>query len=169
MPRSAPASFSRSSWDQFVILVLARSQPLDSLAMPTPVCKEEIEAVTAIFLAFVAAMQQAEGALARSGSPILSALRFRVELSTPVRVVALAAFFVGFTRSRSGPLLTSCASRSVLWLQESVGCLFLRGRSSSATGRPASRALVGSGGPAGRTISALGAFEPTTLRFLWPE
>jgi hypothetical protein len=25
------------------------------------------------------------------------------------------------------------------------------------------------GGPAGRTISALGAFEPTTLRFLWPE
>jgi hypothetical protein len=79
-----------------VILVLARSQPLDSLARPTPVCKEEIEAVTAIFLAFVVVMQPAEDALARSRSPILSLLRFKVEPPTPVRVVALAAFFVGF-------------------------------------------------------------------------
>lgn len=79
-----------------VILVLARSQPLDSLATPTRVCKEEIEAVTATFLAFMVVMQPAGDALAKSRSPILSLLRFRVEVPTPVRVVALAAFFVGF-------------------------------------------------------------------------
>jgi hypothetical protein len=80
----------------FVILALALSQPLDSLAVPTPVCKEEIEAVTAVFLAFVAVMQPIEDSLERSRSPILRLLRLRVEAPTPVRVLALVAFFVGF-------------------------------------------------------------------------
>jgi len=43
----------------------------------------------------------------------------------------------------------------------------VQGDGSAPVGRSARRAE--DGGPAGRTISALGAFEPTTLRFLWPE
>jgi hypothetical protein len=78
------------------VVALALSQPLDSLAMPTPVCKEEIEAVTAVFLAFVAVMQPAEDFVERSRSPILRLLRLRVEVPTPFLALALAAFFVGF-------------------------------------------------------------------------
>jgi len=78
-----------------VILALMLSQPLDALATPTPVCIEEIEVISAVFLAFVAVMQPAEDALERSGSPLSRLLRMKVEVPRPIRAVALITFVGG--------------------------------------------------------------------------
>jgi hypothetical protein len=77
------------------ILALWVSVPLDSLAAPTTLCVEEIVAVSAVFLVFVAVMQPARDALERSESPITRLMRLRVKVPGPVRVAALGLFAFG--------------------------------------------------------------------------
>ncbi|MDA4117731.1 MAG: hypothetical protein OK455_05245 [Thaumarchaeota archaeon] len=79
----------------FGILTLAQSQPLDSLATPTKVSKEEIEAVAAIFLVWVAVLQPARDALDRSKSSISRLLRIKVDLPRSIRAIALALLIFG--------------------------------------------------------------------------
>ncbi len=79
----------------YAILTLMQSVQLDYLATPTPICVEEIEAVTAIFLVSVIVMQPAEDALSRSKSSLSRLMRLKVKVPVAVRIVALALFVGG--------------------------------------------------------------------------
>ena len=79
----------------FVGLSLVRSQPLDSLATPTPTCIEEIGAIAILFLVWVAVMQPAKDAWDRSTSFFTRLLRKKVELSRPIRAAAFVLFAFG--------------------------------------------------------------------------
>ena len=79
----------------FAIFFLMQTVELDSLATPTSICWEEIEATVAIFLVAVAVMQPAKDAFDRSRSTVSRLLRMKVELPRPIRAVALVALICG--------------------------------------------------------------------------
>ena len=96
------------------IFVLAQSQPLDSLATPTPICIKEIEVVVATFLAYHGGdAARKETLWTGAGRPSSACCDFRVEPPTPIRVVARRRSSSVFSRSRSGQQRTSWAATTV--------------------------------------------------------
>jgi len=77
------------------ILALAVTVPLNSLAAPTPLCKEEVVAVATLFLVYVAVARPVSDALNRSKSSVSGLMRRKVEVPGPVRVACLALFIFG--------------------------------------------------------------------------
>ena len=77
------------------VLALAVTVRLDSIAVPSRLCEEEIVLVIALLLVYAVVRRPAGVALGRSNAPILELMRRKAHLPGPIRAAALALFIFG--------------------------------------------------------------------------
>jgi len=89
---SALAVFVAAITVASVLMVL---QPLDDLALPSPVCQMEVGALAIVFVASIPASQPIRDSLNEHVPSIFRLLRRRVELPTAVRALSLLLVLMG--------------------------------------------------------------------------